>query len=134
MIVADTCLIYYLCNDNDLTPKAQHILEKDPYWIVPSLWRKEYANVLSKLARKEHRSIEEVIEHFNDTVTLFEESERPVEMEQALRISIAHKLSVYDAHFVTLAFQHHVFLITEDKEVLKRCPELAINMDSYLRL
>ena len=58
MIVADTCLIFHLFNETVLTASAQEILDKDPYWILPPLWKEEYANVLSKLARKEFRVID----------------------------------------------------------------------------
>lgn len=46
MIIADTCLVFHLFNETLLTANAQKILDKDPYWILPPLWREEYANVL----------------------------------------------------------------------------------------
>lgn len=64
VIVADTCLVIHLFNETVLPASAQEILDKDSYWILPSLWKEEYANVLSKLARKERRDVDEVINHF----------------------------------------------------------------------
>ena len=52
MIIADTCLVFHLFNETLLTAKAQEILNKDSQWKLPVLWREEYANVISKLARK----------------------------------------------------------------------------------
>lgn len=134
MIIADTCLVTHLFNETALTHVAQKILEKDPHWILPSLWQEEYANVLSKLARKEHRPIEEVIDHFNYTVDELKEFERPVDDKKALRVSIENKISVYDAHFVVLAIQFETLLITEDVEILKKCPHYSIGMDAFLAL
>lgn len=68
MNIADTCLIFHLFNETLLTPNVQKILDKDPHWILPPLWREEYANTLSKLARKEHREFEDALSHFKYTV------------------------------------------------------------------
>lgn len=133
MIVADTCLIVHLFNETDLTKIAQEVLEKDSYWIVPSLWKEEYANVLSKLARMNRNGVDEVIQHFNNTVSELKNFEKNVDIEQALRFSLIYKISVYDAHFVALAIEYKTLLITEDKEILKNCSEIALNMKEFLK-
>lgn len=94
MIVADTCLIFHLFNETLLTANAQKILTKDSYWIVPPLWREEYANVLSKLARKENRDINQVIDHFKYTLEELKNCEISVDTKQALHISIEYKIRV----------------------------------------
>lgn len=133
MIVADTCIIFALFNQTFITERAQEVLEKDSSWIFPTLWREEYANVLSKLCRKEHRNIEEVINHFNTTLASIQKCEVPVDVSNALEISIQYKISVYDAHFVSLALEYDIPLVTEDKEVLKKCSGIALNMNGFLR-
>src|SRR5690349_13460166 len=116
MIVADTCLVVHLFNETLLTKIAQKILKKDASWILPPLWQEEYANVLSKLARKESREVHEVMKHFNDVLDALRGSEVIIDSRDALKISIEHKISVYDAHFVGLALDFNVTLVTEDKE------------------
>lgn len=133
MIVADTCLITHLFNQTELTPLAQKILAKDPYWIFPKLWQEEYANVLSKLARKEKRKAKEVVDHFNYTVNELKNHEIAIDNQKALEFSIEYKISVYDAHFVVLAKDFNTLLITEDKEILKNCREIAISMRDFLK-
>lgn len=133
MIIADTCLIVHLFNKTSLTPIAQKILEKDPHWFFPPLWREEYANVLSKLARKESRTIDNTISHFNYTLDELKNCEISIETENALRISIEYKISVYDAHFVALAIDSNALLVTEDKEILKNCSSLAISLQNFLK-
>lgn len=131
MIIADTYLVFHLFNETLLTTSAQEILEKDHHWILPPLWREEYANVLSKLARKEHRAIHEVIDHFNYTVDELKECEIIVDTKKALEISIKYKISVYDAHFVALAIDFNSILVTEDQEILKNCSHLAKGFDNF---
>lgn len=132
MIIADTCLVFHLFNETFLTATAQKILDKDPYWILPSLWREEYANVLSKLARKERRALDQVVNHFDYTIKELKNCEFTVDTKSALKISIDYKISVYDAHFIALAIDFNTLLVTEDKEILKNCSNLASSMYDFL--
>ena len=132
MIVADTCLVTHLFNDTVLTETAQKILKKDPHWIVPKLWKEEYANVLSKLARKGYQTKDQIIKHFNYTVNELKNCEVDVDIRKALKISIEYKISVYDAHFIVLAIDFDALLITEDKEVIKNCPRIAMSMQNFI--
>lgn len=132
MIVADTCLIFHLFNDSTHTTCAQEVLSKDSHWIFPPLWREEYADVISKLARKERLDISEVLGHFNHTVEELKKSEVAVDTADALEASLKYKISVYDAHFVVLALRYETLLVTEDKEILKNCSMLAVNMQTFL--
>lgn len=134
MIVADTCLIFHLFNDSTLTTQAQEVLSKDSHWIFPPLWREEYANVISKLARKERLDMMEVLDHFNYTVDELKKSEVVVDTAEALEASLKYRISVYDAHFIVLALRYRTLLVTEDKEILKNCSTLAVNMQAFLKL
>lgn len=131
MIIADTCLIFHLFNETSLTFSAQEILDKDSCWIFPPLWKEEYANVLSKLIRKEHRALDEVVDHFNYVLEELKPSEVIVDIRNALEISIEHKISVYDAHFIALAKDYNTILVTEDREILKNCPNISLSMSSF---
>lgn len=134
MIVADTCLVVHLFNETDLTNAVQKVLEKEPAWILPRLWREEYANVLSKLARIEKRSFNAVMRHFSDTMEELKNCERDIDVKKALKLSIESRISVYDAHFVSLAVDYQTLLVTEDKEVLKNCPETSVSIKEFLKL
>lgn len=134
MIVADTCLVIHLFNQTELTELAQQILLKDPVWILPTLWQEEYANVLSKLARRESRAIDEVLNHFAYVVNELKTSEIIVNTGKALRISMEYKISVYDAHFVSLAMDFNTLLVTEDQEIIKNCSNIALSMQDFLKI
>jgi predicted nucleic acid-binding protein len=132
MIIADTCVITHLFNATAQTQTAQKVLKKDPCWILPAIWQEEYANVLSKLARKERKPIEDVLGHFQYTVDRLKDSQLAVSNGKALQISIECKISVYDAHFVSLAMDYNTVLVTEDKEIIKNCPHHAVTMQGFL--
>lgn len=134
MIVADTCLVVHLFNETLLTDIAQKVQKKDASWILPPLWQEEYANVLSRVVRKESRNINEVIKHFSYVLNGLQGSEIVVDNRKSLKISIEYKISVYDAHFVALASDFNVILVTEDKEVLKNCKSIARSMHDFLKV
>ena len=132
MIVADTCIIFHLFNETTLTDLARKVFEKDSAWIFPTIWKEEYANVLSKLARKENRNPTEVVNHFKYTENELKSHEIVVDVKKALKIALESKVSVYDAHFIALAIDHKAILVTEDKEILKNLSGLALSMKSFL--
>lgn len=134
MIVADTCLVFHLFNQTNLTSAAEEVLAKDSNWILPPLWKEEYANILSKLARKEKQPMAKVIDHFEFTVNQLTQSEVMIDTKKALEISLVFKIRVYDAHFVGLAADYNAILVTEDKEILSKCPKLAVCISDYLSI
>lgn len=133
MIVAGTSLIASFFLETELTPLAKKVHKKNSVWIFPPIWREEYANVLAKLARKDITKTEkEIMIHFEYTLTELEKSERNVNLSAALRLALRCKISVYDAHFVQLAIDNQLQLVTEDQEIIKKCPEHAISMHDFL--
>lgn len=133
MIVADTSLIASFFLETEFTPLAKRVHKKTPIWIFPPLWKEEYANVLAKFARKSTTSTEEkILTHFEYTVAELEKYERKVNLSAVLKLALRFKISVYDAHFVQLAVDNQIMLITEDQEIIKKCPDRAISMNNFL--
>jgi predicted nucleic acid-binding protein len=133
MIVADTSLIASFYLETELTPLAKRIHKKAPIWIFPPLWKEEYANVLAKFARKNTTTTEEtVLSHFEYTLGQLEKYERKVDLSAVLRLALRFRISVYDAHFVQLAIDNQIMLVTEDQEIIKKCPEWSMSMENFL--
>jgi predicted nucleic acid-binding protein len=60
--------------------------------------------------------------------------EHQIDSSVAFEFALLYNISVYDAHFVVLAEQMETWLITEDIEVLKKCPKTAMSMVTYTNL
>lgn len=52
MIVADTNTIAYLYLPTEQTDEVVRLLNEDPHWVRPLLWRSEFRNVLALYVRK----------------------------------------------------------------------------------
>jgi predicted nucleic acid-binding protein len=53
MIVVDTNVIAYLYLTGEYSDLSERLLEHDPDWMAPRLWRSEFRNVLALYLRKE---------------------------------------------------------------------------------
>jgi len=114
VIVADVNLVAYLLLDGPHTGAARHVLELDPNWIAPPLWRIEFLNVLASTIRFKGLSIDEAAlkwDHANRIVKTDGMNLRDMDI---LELSAASKLTVYDCFYVELAKQRSVKLVTAD--------------------
>lgn len=132
MIVIDTCIVFHLFNETSLNLKAQKLIEKSPHIILPPIWQEEYANILVKESRKNLILRSSLQDHYDKVVDQLVPHEVVVNKKQALRIALEANISSYDAQFVELSERYAIWLVTEDKELIKKNSGLAISMDDFL--
>lgn len=131
MIVVDTNVITYLFIEGEQTIKAQQVLALDAHWVVPLLWKHEFLNVLTTFARQGGASLKQVEKVWDRAVEFFSEKEQQVEFHRALSLSLRYHLSAYDAQYLSLAESLRVKCVTEDRQILKAYPKLAISMEDF---
>ena len=125
MIVVDANVIAYFFINGDRTAKARELHEWDPDWRVPALWRHEYLNVLATLAREGGAPLDAVRELWQRGFEWLGRAEHPVDMAAALELSVANRVSAYDAQYVMLAMQLETICVTEDKRLRNKFPGIA---------
>lgn len=131
MIVADTNLLTYLYVQGQRTEESEAVLQRDAMWTVPLLWRSEFRNALIGLVRTEALQLEEahaIIDEAERWLTGYEYS---VVSRQVLALASRSGCSAYDCEFVALAQDLEVPLVTNDRQVLKAFPTIAVSPSAF---
>ena len=133
MIVADTNLVSYLLIDGEHTGDARRVWEKDPEWELPSLWRSEYLSVLTTSVRAGVINREQALAAWHAGIRLFGRAEQEPDGEAVLGAALAYGISAYDAHFVVVAADLRVPLVTGDQALQKACSSIAVLTTDFVR-
>ncbi len=132
MIVVDTNVIAYLFLEGERTPQAERILEADPEWAAPMLWRSEFLSVLARYLRLGIISLEVAVSMAQESERLLEGNEFEVSSAQVLELTRKSQCSAYDCQFVALAQDLNVHMVTSDKRILREFPSIAISMEKFI--
>jgi predicted nucleic acid-binding protein len=125
MIIVDTNVIAYLWLPGDRTAAAEQLLERDPEWNAPLLWRSEFRNVLAGCLRRGDLNLETAIEIAEAAEGQLRGHEFAVSCDQVLARVAQSDCSAYDCEFVALADELGVRLVTLDEKLLKSFPGVA---------
>lgn len=132
MIVADANVTAYLLLEGKYTQQAAEVYRKDNHWLVPPVWRHEFANIMVKYARDQGNDIERYRVIYREAERYVDEAEIG-DMRLAIDLAVRYGLSAYDAEYYYIAKMHRVPLVTEDKRILKAVPGIAFSMEAFLR-
>jgi predicted nucleic acid-binding protein len=132
LIVADTNLVAYLLIEGEHTDAARAVWEADPHWMLPTLWRSEFLNVLATAVRARVVTAEEAHDAWRVALAVFAENETEPSGEDVLNAALTRNLSAYDAQFVVAAVDLNVPLVTSDRRLLKACPDLAVTPQQFV--
>lgn len=132
MIVVDTNIIGYLFLNSDRSHQVEQILQKDPQWIAPKLWRSEFSNVLVLYVRKQILCEEAAQEIMELALKMMDNNEYEVNSLRVMQLAIRSNCSAYDCEFVALAAEHGIALVTVDKQVLQNFKDIAVSPEEYL--
>lgn len=132
MIVADTNLLAYLLIDGEKTDLARAVWTVDSRWMLPTLWRSEFLNVLTTSVRAKVLTLTQAHDTWHVAQTMFGLSEVEAPGDDVLEMAAAHNLSAYDAQFVVAAANLGIPLITSDRHLLQACPDIAIAPEKFV--
>jgi predicted nucleic acid-binding protein len=125
MIVVDSNVIAYLMLPGDLTAAAETLLESQPNWVSPPLWKSEFRNILAGYIRRGALSLQQATEIQMAAEDLFAGNEFAPESKAILQLVAESQCSAYDCEFVALAQQLGCALYTMDTKVLNAFPKTA---------
>ncbi len=126
MIVVDTHVVAYLYLPTERTRYAEALLEKDPEWAAPLLWRSELRNILATYVRRRLLGFEAARDIQAEAEHLLAGGEHEVDSTRVLELARDSDCSAYDCEFVALAMQLGVGLVTADAKLRKAFPRQTI--------
>lgn len=132
MIVADTNLIAYLMIAGERTETAERVLDKDPDWYAPPLWRSEFMSTLALHMRQGLMNLDIAMRTMDNVHRRVRLVERQVSTHDVLRLVSQSTCSAYDCEFVALANHLNVPLITSDSRILREFPDRALAPAQFL--
>lgn len=132
MIVVDTNVVASLWVPNDMDELAYKVLEKDPGWIAPLLWRSEFKNVLAIYLRADILALPVILQAIEEAEQLMDSKEFEVNATQVLSLIADSSCSSYDCEFIALADDLDLSLVTFDKKINKEFPDIAVQPKQFI--
>jgi predicted nucleic acid-binding protein len=132
MIVVDTNTLAYLYLPTDYTIDVESLLERDPHWIAPLLWRSEFRNILAQYIRKNIIDLDTALQMQAQAEMQLAGNEYSVNSTTVLRLAQESGCSAYDCEFISLARSKNLKLVTADKKLITAFPAIAVTAKDYL--
>ncbi len=133
MIVVDVNVVAYLLIEGGKTPLARHLHAADQEWRLPPLWRAEFLNVLVMQVRHGGFELKVAGKVWATATALLAKAEVEADLVLALQIAAANRITGYDAQYLAVAQQLGLRCVTEDRELLRKFPKVAVEMSAALR-
>lgn len=130
MIVVDSNVLAYLYLPGRHATAAERLLERDPDWAAPVLWRSEFRNILAGYLRRGDLSYDQALALQHEAEELLADSEFEVESPKVLELVRDSDCSAYDCEFVALALQLGTRLVTMDRKLLRAFPQVTMGLDA----
>ncbi len=122
MIVVDTNVIAYSVLPGDHAELARRLGSRDPAWLAPSLWRREFRNVLATAMRLRKLPLSRALAAYAAAAELVEDAEAEPSVEECLEVAARGGVSAYDAEFVFVAERLDLVLVTADRKLARAFP------------
>ncbi len=132
MIVADVNLIAHLLLGGPEQAIGERVLERDPVWAAPLLWRSEFRSVLAAFMRRRDLSLSDAWRAHGLAEELLAGQEFAVPGERVLALVGRSACSAYDCEYVALAEELGVPVVTADRQLLREFPAQAISPDDFV--
>ena len=132
MIVVDTNILLYLYLPGAHTDDCIQLLERDPEWASPSLWRSEFCNTLLLYLRKKLITQAFAAQAVEAAGLLIAHRGYVPASVSVIDLAMQSNCTYYDCEFVAVARSHSTTLVTQDRALLKAFPDDATSLADAL--
>lgn len=133
MIVMDVNVFLYSLVEGEKSEAARHVITADTKWIAPSLLRYEFINVLATWNRRGIMNPVDCRKTWDRAREMMSGNLVESDPNLVLNLSLDHQITAYDAQYVQIAAARNLPLVTEDLELLRKFPRIAISMADFLK-
>ena len=132
MIVVDTNILLYLYLPGAHTDDCIQLLERDPEWASPSLWRSEFCDTLLLYLRKKLITQAFAAKAVKAAGQLIAQREYVPASVSVIELAMQSNCTYYDCEFDAVARSHSTTLVTQDRALLKAFPDDAMSLADAL--
>ena len=133
MIVVDSNVLAARNLTGTQTILAERVELIDRFWIVPPLWRYEFQNILTKGLWTRQITLDDAMVVWRKAWTQMFENEHDPSPGKVIDLSARYRITAYDANFIALAMEMGVMCVTEDCELQKKFPAIAVSMADFIK-
>jgi predicted nucleic acid-binding protein len=130
MIVVDSNVLAYLYLPGEYTAAAEALLDRDPDWAAPVLWRSEFRNILAGYLRRGSLTFQQAHSLQHEAEGLLAGAEYEVDSLSVLELVRDSECSAYDCEFVALATTLGTKLVTMDGKLLRAFPGITVALSA----
>lgn len=131
MIVVDANVVVAFLLDTPLASEAREIHSKDAEWMTLPLCQFEIWNALLQETKAKKLALQSATAAAETAMRLLTIRTDGCDPSTVLTTAYSTGLTAYDATYVVLARSLGTPLITEDKQILRACPDVARSMQQF---
>ncbi len=132
MIVVDNNALTYLWLPGKNKSLVRRVAQKDSEWGVPILWKSEFKSVLIQFFRNDLIDRADVYTTMQIVSRRLKPTTFAISDIAVLDLAAGSKCSTYDCEYVALAIKLDVTLVTNDKQVLREFPGIAMSPKDFI--
>jgi predicted nucleic acid-binding protein len=131
MVVVDANVIVYAVFQTPELPFVAALQQKDPDWLLPTLWQHEVASAAATFVRAGKADLQQARAAMAAALSLVGGREHTVDLADCIEAAVAHDLSAYDAQYLVLARSLGVKCVTADQKFLRNAPGITIALRDF---
>jgi predicted nucleic acid-binding protein len=125
VIAVDCNVIVHLLLEGAQTPRARTLLERDADWHSEALILVELANVLATAMRLRRLALKDASMVLTQAEGVLTTALHTASHFDVLAMAADYRISAYDAHYLVVARNLGVKLVTDDARLRKSAPDLT---------
>lgn len=134
MIVVDALLLSSLVLPSEFTDEAERLLDLEPDWVVPGIWRSHMHQILAYYLRQKQISIDRALKIQSELENLLKGKEYAVSSLDILTMADQSSISPNKCEYPALAGSFNITLVTLEAELAHEFSDVAIHLLDYLAI